>query len=542
MKKYIFSIAAFAAFSVLLSSCINDAGTDIQQKEIEKGDTAHYTAFVTQEATPTRVAITDHVPERGAVVKWQTDDKIWLYLSDTYRLGSSFNNVTTPSTRAKFYFEPGLGNASYKVNYCGHTTRTDGRYVTIHPLQWQGVANNTDHLQYVGDCAEGTANRTASGTYSVQMRRLPAYLCIMPYCTNELIRPGAKVTKIVVRSDNAITGTFDIAKYGLNMAYVSNPGYTIENGLNNGNGFSLENNAPNQALSAAYIVMAPGVHTLSIDYYYTSPQTPVQLKLTKNMAARNYLPNTITDIYANLDQLAYEPKFYMWDARENIAVDRYTPIDWPTINTDLRWCNEQTGSATQSASTAPNINQIQWYLNSDIYFDSNTTWTYQGIVHYGGIWLKKLSVQAAQRGEDVNNWRWSFQDGKNYIDEMAAGRQPYIQGSVSYGGNAHSGMIQLGKPSSPQIGYKGDNEAYYMFIPAVRLFRKDGNPSYYSLNGRQECGYWIGNSKGDMAFYLKYFWKNNSGYGYGRNSNFDSMLTISTTDKKTTIMPVFQVQ
>lgn len=542
MKKYIFSIAAFAAFSVLLSSCINDAGTDIQQKEIEKGDTAHYTAFVTQEATPTRVAITDHVPERGAVVKWQTDDKIWLYLSDTYRLGSSFNNVTTPSTRAKFYFEPGLGNASYKVNYCGHTTRTDGRYVTIHPLQWQGVANNTDHLQYVGDCAEGTANRTASGTYSVQLRRLPAYLCIMPYCTNELIRPGAKVTKIVVRSDNAITGTFDIAKYGLNMAYVSNPGYTIENGLNNGNGFSLENNAPNQALSAAYIVMAPGVHTLSIDYYYTSPQTPVQLKLTKNMAARNYLPNTITDIYANLDQLAYEPKFYMWDARENVAVDRYTPIDWPTINTDLRWCNEQTGSATQSASTAPNINQIQWYLNSDIYFDSNTTWTYQGIVHYGGIWLKKLSVQAAQRGVDVNNWRWSFEDGKNYIDEMAAGRQPYIQGSVSYGGNAHSGMIQLGKPSSPQSGYKGDNEAYYMFIPAVRLFRKDGNPSYYSLNGRQECGYWIGNSKGDMAFYLKYFWENNSNSGYGRHSNFGSTLSITTTDKKTTIMPVFQVQ
>jgi len=277
-------------------------------------------------------------------------------------------------------------------------------------------------------------------------------------------------------------------------------------------------------------------------YYYTSPQTPVQLKLTKNMAARNYLPNTITDIYANLDQLAYEPKFYMWDARENVAVDRYTPIDWPTINTDLRWCNEQTGSATQSASTAPNINQAQWYLNSDIYFDSNTTWTYQGIVHYGGIWLKKLSVQAAQRGEDVNNWRWSFQDGKNYIDEMAAGRQPYLQGSASYGGNAHSGMIQLGKPSSPQIGYKGDNEAYYMFIPAVRLFRKDGNPSYYSLNGEKECGYWIGNSKGDMAFYLRYTWKNNSGYGYGRNSNFGTTLSITSTDKKTTIMPVFQVQ
>ena len=235
--------------------------------------------------------------------------------------------------------------------------------------------------------------------------------------------------------------------------------------------------------------------------------------------------------------MAYEPNFYLWDARENVAVDRYTPIDWPTINTDLRWCNEQTGSATQSASTAPNINQIQWYLSSDIYFDSNTTWTYQGIVHYGGIWLKKLSVQAAQRGEDVNNWRWSF-SGKNYIDEMAAGRQPYLSGTAMYGADAHSGMIQLGKPSSPQSGYKGDNEAYYMFIPAVRLFRKVVGPSYYSLDGRQECGYWIGNSKGDMAFYLRYYWKNNSGYGYGRNSNFDPILT----DKKTTIMPIFQVQ
>ena len=426
MKRNIFLMAAVAVSIMLLGSCNSEVADDANAS-VAKIDTTHCTTFVIKETPTTRVSITGHVPNGGAVVNWIPDDKLWLRTPADARIGSMGNNLTGVSAWAKFYFPAGYNDATYQVNYLGHTTRTDGRHVTIHPSQWQGVPNNTDHLQYVGDCAEGVAYRDANkaGIYNLTLHHLPAYLCILPYCNNEVIRPGAKVTKIVVRSDNAITGTFDVA--ASKFAAGTNLGTQIENALNGGNGFSLENNVPNQALNAAYFVIMPGVHTLSIDYYYTTPQMFFPMKITKQVPTRNYLANTMTDIYANINMLSFSPKFYLWDAAEgqDLFVNRNqydgAPADLPANNTDSRWYNESPiWAAQRSTNIAPNVNQMFWYLANSV-IDKDTPWMVDGKTGKGGLWIKKLSVIAQEHGVSIgdlaNNYEgidrrdwWKFED------------------------------------------------------------------------------------------------------------------------------------
>lgn len=461
MKRNIFLMAAAAVSIMLLGSCSSEVADDANASAA-KVDTTHCTTFVINEAPTTRSSITGHVPEGGAVVNWIPEDKIWLRTPTDARIGSLGNNLTGVSAWAKFYFPAGYNDNTYQVNYCGHTTRTDGRYVTINPSQWQAVANNTDHLQYVGDCAEGTAYRDANkaGVYNLTLRRLPAYLCILPYCDNEAIRPGAKITKIVVRSDNAITGTFDVAASKFTAG--TNLGTQIENGLNSGNGFSLENNAPNQALNAAYFVIVPGVHTLTIDYYYTSPQMVFPMKITKQVPTRNYLANTMTDIYANINMLSFNPKFYLWDAAEgqDLFVNRNqyngVAIDLPANNTDSRWYNESSiWTAQRSTSIAPNVNQMFWYLaNSAI--DDDTPWMVDGQTGKGGLWVKKLSVIAQEQGLSINDLanRFQYNDYRDWskFEDMVSSH--YVAGSSSF------------RPQRISRSYTID-KSKYIFLPTI---------------------------------------------------------------------------
>ena len=492
MKRNIFLMAAVAVSIMLLGSCNSEVADDANAS-VAKIDTTHCTTFVIKETPTTRVSITGHVPNGGAVVNWIPDDKLWLRTPADARIGSMGNNLTGVSAWAKFYFPAGYNDATYQVNYLGHTTRTDGRHVTIHPSQWQAVANNTDHLQYVGDCAEGTAYRDANkaGVYNLTLRRLPAYLCIMPYCTNEMLRPGAKITKIVVRSDNAITGTFDVA--ASKFAAGTNLGTQIENALNSGNGFSLENNVPNQALNAAYFVIVPGGHNLSIDYYMTTAISSKVTKVTKNVPYREYKSNTITDIYANLDVLGIEPKYYMWDAA--VGQDLFSgnsvvwgqPINWPQNSSDPRWYNDKANLYWGERSTKDITPALAvWYAYADPYYDADMEWSVDGHVYKGGVWFVHSSV--IESGY-YNTWQYNIRNvmpNNGYFTPYNSIVSNSAVNTSILNSPTYKYRFKRGRPTLEERRQKK-----YFFLPNLGLL-PNGTTNYTGPAGDRAWAYWVG--------------------------------------------------
>ena len=321
MKRSFSLIISFAVAALLLVACNSDDNLPVDKTEVGKIDKSKYTTLTTVNDGMTRSHyIINHTLNNGADVWWQPGDKLWLYILDNLRIGSVTSNLTTGSPTAEFYFTYDFDQPQYKVNYLGNQNSADGYFVTFGEYQWQYPPNNTDHLQYNGDCAEGTATRIVQGQYTVRMHRLPAYLCIMPYCSDPDLRTGAILKSVTITADNALRGKFDVGRYGLfDRTHAQGLGNNINMVLNGGNGFSVDNATMDQAKNAVYVVMLPGWHNLTIEFYYTSPKFPGQtLCARKNIGNREYKANSMTDIVADIANY-YDADHQHINAGDNIA-------------------------------------------------------------------------------------------------------------------------------------------------------------------------------------------------------------------------------
>lgn len=301
MKRKLLFTLALVATACGMISCSNDEVASSLSQGSTPIDTTHCLKFLTEGQRLTRVSyILGHTAAGlGATPYWQPNDRIWLYVGDEERVGSIGSDITALTQRAKFYFPPLQNRSTYKVHYLGNAT--DGRYITIGANQWQYPPDNTDHLASNGDCAEGLATQDANNPdlYTVKFKRLPAYLCIMPYCSDEFVRTGAVLKGIRIYSDNPIRGKFDVARYGFtNGTDVAN---NIEMILNGGNGFPLDNAAADRAKNAVYVVIGPSWHNLVIEINFTSPKFPGQeLRAVRVIGNHEYKANSMTDIIADV--------------------------------------------------------------------------------------------------------------------------------------------------------------------------------------------------------------------------------------------------
>ncbi|WP_315255535.1 hypothetical protein [Segatella oulorum] len=321
MKRSFSLIISFAVAVLLFVACSSDDNLPVDKTEVGKIDKSKYTTLTTVNDGMTRSHyIINHTLNNGADVWWQPGDKLWLYILDNLRIGSVTSNLTAVSSTAEFYFTYDFDQPQYKVNYLGNQNSADGYFVTFGEYQWQYPPNNTDHLQYNGDCAEGTATRIVQGQYTVRMHRLPAYLCIMPYCSDPDLRTGAILKSVTITADNALRGKFDVGRYGLfDRTHAQGLGNNINMVLNGGNGFSVDNATMDQAKNAVYVVMLPGWHNLTIEFYYTSPKFPGQtLCARKNIGNREYKANSMTDIVADIANY-YDADHQHINAGDNIA-------------------------------------------------------------------------------------------------------------------------------------------------------------------------------------------------------------------------------
>lgn len=393
-------------------ACTNEEGVNNNPKENNKETTPDAT-FVggididTKAKSATRTSLDITYPG-GFSVKyfWEKGDRIW-----TADGASGEAQITTKSPTAHFKLTKGYSTSTVDVYYPGQNATTYNQ-VTIATAQMQSAPNNSAHLGKCGDCGTATAHKQPNGTYKFNLNHKAAYLCLLPRTPNGLV--STYVQQIKVISDNNIAGTYTLTKSGLEGNGSSNT-ITLTTKTNAQSseffyGFPLNNSQTSQSTNAAYVVIAPGTHALTIEYTLYDSKTNVKGIFTKKISSATYSANTVYPMTAKINPTDYPSNvYYMWDAKvgqhywngyENYQpkVDDDNNKNYPKDNDDPRWYNEIIGYnpsnsslpfASRSCAACPNVNELLWYADKgDPHWDT-TLWTTLGHLYEGGMWFKK---------------------------------------------------------------------------------------------------------------------------------------------------------
>ena len=424
MKQNLFYAAAFTL--ALLGCSQNDV-----TEPSDKGGAKTGTAF-TGKSSPqmgenpvSRTSIDYDRTARTMTYYWEPGDKIWL---------NDGNNAETEASsrvaNSSFFFTTGTYHAlHYDVYYPGKNA-TAYNAVTIQTTQSQAAPNSSTHLGDAGDCGVAPADRQSDGGYTFSLAHKAAYLCFLPRTTN-VTETGWVMTAIKVTANNNIAGNYTLTTTGLTGTGSSN-----EITLNTGN-FDISNAATSLATNGAYMVIAPGVHTLTVEYTVKNTNTGNTGTIVKHLDSKDYKANTLYPLTAHLFSEYSGTKYYLWDAQRDLwrnktAVDYasglYATADAPTPDPVLphqsiaadadRWFNTNPNEvpsftmvhnygnkfyyATNSAKDCPNVWELAWYYDKgDIRWDGEAAFLFRGKIYHGGAWIKKQSEIAAENSTTV---------------------------------------------------------------------------------------------------------------------------------------------
>ena len=477
MKQNLFYAAAFAL--ALLGCSQNDV-----TEPSDKGGAKTGTAF-TGKSSPqmgenpvSRTSIDYDRTARTMTYYWEPGDKIWL--------NDGNNAETEASSRvasSSFFFTTGTYHAQhYDVYYPGKNA-TAYNAVTIQTTQSQAAPNSSTHLGDAGDCGVATADRQSDGGYTFSLAHKATYLCFLPRTTN-VTETGWVMTAIKVTANNNIAGNYTLTTTGLTGTGSSN-----EITLNTGN-FDISNAATSLATNGAYMVIAPGVHTLTVEYTVKNTNTGNTGTIVKHLDAKDYHANTLYPLTAHLFSEYSNTKYYLWDAQRDLwrnktAVDYasglYAAADAPTPHPTLshqsiaadadRWFNFNPNEvpgftmvhgygnkfyyATNSAKDCPNVWELAWYYDKgDIRWDGEAAFLFRGKIYHGGAWIKKQSEIATENSTTVAALKNTY-PGVHHGD-----RDDLIHPDAGYGYDGPRKSIGQGAPSAAAL-------KKYFFLPAL---------------------------------------------------------------------------
>ena len=524
MRKILFYAAALA---VVLASCSQKDMTDKtpETPETEKQGTAFEgTSEVNTGENPlSRTSLDYDRTARTLTYYWEPNDKIWL--DDNNSAEADF---TVKAATGRFTFTSGTFNApNYNVYYTG-TNGTSHNTVNIATTQTQGTPNTTSHIGTYGDCGTALATRTSAGKYGFTLTHRSAYLCFLPRTTNAT-GTGWVLTSIKVTSDNNIAGNYTLTPTGLTGTGSSN---TITLGTSN---FDITNTATDQARNASYMVIAPGVHTLTVEYTVKNTNTGNTGIIVKHLDSKDYHANTLYPVTAHLFEDYSNTKYYLWDAQKDLwrnktAVDYasglYAAADAPTPHPTLprqsiaadadRWFNTNPNEvpsftmvhnygnkfyyATNSAKDCPNVWELAWYYDKgDIRWDGEAAFLFRGKIYHGGVWIKKQVEIAAENSTTVAAL-------KNTYPGVHHGDSDDLIHPDAGGGEGPEKSIGQGAPSAAAL-------KKYFFLPALGDYggpRGGGYPSnwwtLYGLGtyGAYTCSNTYDNSQGLYTWSLDF--------------------------------------
>ena len=500
MKTKYFFLAAMSVIG--FSACSNDNSLDSGNSNSGEGIVfAGTNAAVKRDMSGSRTSADYDRDNHTLTFYWEPNDKI--FLNDN---NSATTAITAKQARAGFIFYSGNYTAStYDVYYTG-ANGTSYNTVNIATSQTQNAPNSTSHFGQAGDCGTAQATRQTGGGYKFDLTHHSSYLCFLPRTTNAA-GTNWVMTQVKVTSDNNIAGAYTLSTSGLSGTGSSN---TITLNTNN---FDVTNSQTSQPTNAAFMVIAPGTHSLTVEYTVKNTVSNETATITKALTPnKGYNANTVYPVTAMLFTDYSAAKYYQWDAPQDMWYGK-TPIDYVTgiynrsdlvTASDANRMSQETytgvsynyatdlGAGVYSSTTTlyqakatsknnPTIQEMVWFKDKgDAHWDDNAVWTFRGKLYKGGMWIKKPGIIAAENGITEAAMKTTFPN-------------PVQRGGFEMHGGTNNTIAQ-GTPT---------NTANYFFLPALGSYENHYQSSdiiqmygggardadaYYSLSQRRILG------------------------------------------------------
>ncbi|MBR1712517.1 MAG: hypothetical protein IJ722_03875 [Alloprevotella sp.] len=203
---------------------------------------------------------------------WNTGDNVFVNVDGTF-IAPYKNTIAGRQDRADFYMDRYLTGNQYQVVYTGNGNGSPNE-VTIPASQPFTGFNNSESVQWRGDCGSAWAVlNAADNCYYFDIDHKASYLFLVPTTMEEPVTDleDCVLEKIVIKSNNTLTGTFPFSFDG---------GLDVAGGTATGTEVTVDCHFPldekiDTLLTAyggnpkdgVYVVIAPGNHNLTIEYY-----------------------------------------------------------------------------------------------------------------------------------------------------------------------------------------------------------------------------------------------------------------------------------
>lgn len=442
-------LVLFGLLAVIFGACSSEEAISSSNHHKEINQDQELTSFVSGKDGGDVLKTRTSLNYNDGNFFWETGDKITVK-DETGTWEISSNEVKSHASGFKFEV-PGVyyASKSYPVLYTGKNGNDN--QVTIATSQKQVEPNTTLHFNEAGDCGFGQASLDLDNPsrFKFKLDHKPAYLVFQPYTNNKILK-DCFITKIEVTATDGsnIAGTYTLDPVTGNLIGSGNS-KTIS--LTTGNvkkdwwnypylpyvkGFPLNNTSASVATNGAYMVIAPGIHSLRVDYWVKDYTTAAEGVITKTLPSFNYDTNNFYDMTASLDVPDYPRKYYYWDTKKNMwnGHEWDSAAPWqPTVNgrsdarypkpTDLdTYGNHGMTSisspleASNSCRDCPTVNEMLWYVNKGDPHVDNSIWTAMGHLYSGGVWLKKKAKIAHDEGltEEMMKNQYLGKDFRKY--------------------------------------------------------------------------------------------------------------------------------
>ena len=516
---------------LLIASCANEDTTQSNEQKKET-QTEEYAIFVsgTEDAGKEQSKTRTSLDYNTGAFYWEDGDNI--FVKDD---GGTWRSGTVSGTKLSYYkfqLTGTFAGTTYTVFYPGKNGTND--QVTIATTQTQTAPADTKHLGEAGDCGLAEANKLGN-SFPFQLEHKAAILVFQPY-TNDALLKDCYLTKIEVISNNNLAGTYtlDPVTKKLTGTGTSNT-ITLTTKGSGGYFFGFPMNTTSASLSTngAYMVIAPGHHTLQVRYWLKSSKQKdfygnyIEGTVTKRLPDFDYKENNYYDMTANLQITYYSGyNYYMWDAVEGQYY--WKGHEWDNPNPTLRHQSTHDMSASlgyapqaapdspsnpcgyrsdygaptpittpayRSAKNCPNVNECMWYaMQGNPHWDPEL-WSTMDRLCSGGMWFKKksnISGYSTTVAPDGVDYRTSYYDFTNTTITQGTPSNLsdyfYLPALGCYDGNGYSigrliGVGQGGLYWSSSPAPFNDNIAVALIFNSSSVYVGANNkPRYYGYS------------------------------------------------------------
>lgn len=435
---------------------------------------------------------------------WTAGDKVYLENGE-----SSEANLTGSDTQksyATFKFKKAsLAQTSTPVQYVGTKSTKYGEAI-IQSEQIQTQPNNAEHIAQSGDCATAEITKNTKNNYTFTLKHKASYLCFMPKSTKY-----TKLYSITISAQKPISGSYKLESSKLEDATEltdTHKGYVYLKTGTGGVGFDITKDLK-QTQNASYAVIHPQTTALVCVFTVLDGSTNKVMNVVKYIKSQAFEANKVHSFSVNLDNdygRWYDHLYYMWDAQvgkdywyghesEQSVNLGQTGTNYPTVNTDPRWCSTGNTDGTRSAKTcmgkSGTNNNALYYVYNDFSFDTKIYWPMKGVLQHGGAWITRYSKCKWEKYPAIKTktntaWytlqRYDAKTGtpteniENYFFLPASGN--YRDGQLQNIGTSGNFWMQNRNDNSNIDGFK--ERAYFL------SFRLDDDKGSYMIVGQNE--------------------------------------------------------